>query len=165
MIKCLNCNQDFNKKSKKSIFCSNKCRLYSFREKNRIKTNEWKYIQDSDGKNYALDKSLVFKLAIFFGLDVRVPKKEKLAENKPKIDAVKKTKSIAVKNTETIVKPIVEKQIESLQTPIKKEVDYAKEFSQCEFPDEYKTLWDKINADDSVTTLQKKYWKIELGIK
>ncbi len=164
MKKCLNCNSDFEAKSKKSIFCSSKCRLYSFRDKKRIKTDQWKYIQDSEGNNYTLDKSLVLKLAIFFGLDVRMPKKNKLAEIKPKIDSPKEPKPVVVKKAETIAKPIV-KQVESFESPIKKKVDYAKELDECQFPEDFKRLWDKISEDDSVSLSDKKLWKITLNIR
>lgn len=48
---CLYCKTEFNPKNKKGIYCSNKCRVYGNRNKNRnskdrivthIVTNEWK---------------------------------------------------------------------------------------------------------------------------
>jgi|688.fasta_scaffold00239_103 hypothetical protein len=148
MKKCLYCNTEFTEIQKRKVFCSSKCRSYASRVKNRVLTKDWEYVMDKNGIKFPLDKSLVLKLAIFYGLDVRVPK----TQNKPKIDTEIKHK---------VSMPT----ISSFELPQKMKVDYKKEYELCEFPDEYKALWDKINADDEVCTKDKKIWKITLNIK
>lgn len=169
MKNCLYCNSEFEEKNKKKEYCSDLCRSYSNRAKNRSKTEQWKYIEDSSGKKFPLDKPLVLKLAIFYGLDVRVPKKDKIAKNEPKIDIEIKPKVSDEKMPKAIVPTIVKQKIDiqdtSFELPQKIKVDYRKEYELCEFPDEYKALWDKINADDEVCTKDKKIWKITLNIK
>ena len=124
---------------------------------------------DKNGTKFILDKNIVLKLAVYFDLDVRVPKKDKVAKNKPKIEPKITPKVIEVKKAETIVKPmskpIVEKPIHTFEIQTPKKVDYRKEFESCELPDEFKLLWEKINEDISLTPNEKKLWKIEFGIK
>ena len=169
MNKCLRCNNDFTQKNKKKKYCSDLCRAYSNRAKRDAETKDWQYVIDKNGIKFLLDKNIVLKLAVYFDLDVRVPKKDKVAKNKPKIESKITPKVVEVKNVETIVKPnvkaIVEKPIVTYEMPQKKKVDYRKEFESCELPDEFRLLWEKINEDTSLTPNEKKLWKIEFGIK
>lgn len=45
------------------------------------------------------------------------------------------------------------------------EVDYKKLYEECEFSDEYRALWERIKADDNVSTKDKNEWKLRLGAK
>lgn len=44
-------------------------------------------------------------------------------------------------------------------------VDYQKEYNMCEFTDEYKALWLRINSDQMVSQRDKNTWKIRLNVK
>lgn len=44
-------------------------------------------------------------------------------------------------------------------------IDYQKDFNNCEFPEEYKALWDRINSDVNVSVKDKQLWKIRLNAK
>ena len=169
MKKCLYCNSEFEEIIERKVFCSSKCRAYASRSKNRTLTKDWTHIVDKNGTRFLLDKNIVLKLAVYFDLDVRVPKKDKVAKNKPKIEPKITSKVVEVKKAETIVKPtakpIVEKPIHTFEIQTPKKVDYRKEFGSCEFPEDFKSLWQKIDEDISLTPNEKKLWKIEFGIK
>lgn len=50
-------------------------------------------------------------------------------------------------------------------TPTKlKQADYQSEFNNCEFPEEYKELWQKIK-DSNLNEKDKALWKIRLNVK
>jgi hypothetical protein len=44
-------------------------------------------------------------------------------------------------------------------------VDYKKLFDGCEFPDEYKALWEKIKVDPTMSDKEKNVWKLTLNAK
>jgi len=169
MNKCLRCNKDFTQKNKKKKYCSDLCRAYSNRAKSSTETKDWQYVIDKNGIKFLLDKNIVLKLAVYFDLDVRIPKDKKVVKNKPKIEPKITPKVVEVKKAETIVKStakaIVEKPIHTFEIQTPKKVDYRKEFELCELPDEFKSLWQKIDEDTSLTPNEKKLWKIEFGIK
>ena len=165
MNKCLRCNKEFTQKNKKKKYCSDLCRAYSNREKNNIETKDWQYVIDKNGIKFLLDKNIVLKLSVYFDLDVRLSKESKVAKNKPKI----MPSVVEVKKAETITKhndkQIIEKPITSFVIPQKNKLDYRKEFESCEFAEEIRLLWQKIDNDESVTINEKKLWKIEFGLK
>lgn len=75
-------------------------------------------------------------------------------ENKPQIDK------------KEVAKAIVSEPIEVLGIPNEIEiVDYQKLFNECEFPDEYKALWERIKNDQNITKKDKELWKGRLNAK
>lgn len=44
-------------------------------------------------------------------------------------------------------------------------VDYKKLYDGCEFAEEYRGLWDRIKADDNLSTKEKNDWKLVLGAR
>lgn len=48
---------------------------------------------------------------------------------------------------------------------IKPKKDYQAEFNNCEFPEEYKALWEKIKDDAGLNEKDKALWKIRLNVK
>lgn len=43
--------------------------------------------------------------------------------------------------------------------------DYQSEFNKCEFPEEYKALWEKIKYDAGINEKDKALWKLRLNAK
>lgn len=45
------------------------------------------------------------------------------------------------------------------------EVDYEKLFNDCEFPEERKSLWDRIKLDGNMLEKERMQWKMRLNAK
>lgn len=63
-------------------------------------------------------------------------------------------------------KQVTEVKIEMPKNNVNAEsIDYQKLFNDCEYPDEYKALWEKINSDINMPKKEKDLWKIRLNAK
>lgn len=70
MINCLYCKKEFTPKSKKAVYCCDKCRNYANREKKNLPINEKMYFIDHNGVKRLLTKeTLTDLLTRFDGVD------------------------------------------------------------------------------------------------
>lgn len=74
--------------------------------------------------------------------------------SKPSMDDLRKLMDAPMKGIFDVEKEVVVE-----------EVDYKKLYEGCEFSDEYRALWERIKADDNVSTKDKNEWKLRLGAK
>lgn len=74
--------------------------------------------------------------------------------SKPSMDDLRKLMDAPMKGIFDVEKEVVVE-----------EVDYKKLYEECEFSDEYRALWERIKADDNVSTKDKNEWKLRLGAK
>ena len=164
MIECKICGESFLPKNKKAMYCSGYCRLKAYRALETPLLRKYPFVVDKVGNRTKISKELILMLlSEYEKLENATP--IEIVAKKPKITP----KVVEVKKAETIVKPnvkaIVEKPIHTFEIQTPKKVDYRKEFELCELPDEFKSLWQKIDEDTSLTPNEKKLWKIEFGLK
>lgn len=150
MKQCLHCNKEFAPKKPKAIYCSGKCRTYANRERKTLLAENVEYFTDKNGIKRKVDKDLILRLAGQF--DTQLPKTHIVAKKPQENDFIRERNDF-VKHDEVLIHRKIEI------------VDYQKLFNECEFPDEYKALWEKINADPNVSVKEKNIWKIRLNAK
>ena len=144
MINCLYCKKEFTPKSKKAVYCCDKCRNYANREKKNLPINERMYFIDHNGvKRLLTRETLTDLLTRFDGVDSSNVIRKKVFDGRP-----------IISNSEFRVpaKPI-------------EEVDYEKLFNDCEFPEERKSLWERIKLDGNMLEKERMQWKFRLNAK
>lgn len=86
-----------------------------------------------------------------------------------KLESNISAKIVDMKNNKAIIEPstrqIEENTLIASEILKKNKIDYRKEFESCEFPNDFKLLWEKIDKDSSLTQNEKKLWRIEFGVK
>jgi len=153
MIECKNCGESFHSKNKKAKYCSGNCRLKAHRSIETPLLRKYPFVSDSAGNRIKTSKDLILMMLSEY---------EKLESN---ISA----KIVDMKNNKAIIEPST-RQIEENTLIVseileKNKIDYRKEFESCEFPNDFKLLWEKIDKDSSLTQNEKKLWRIEFGVK
>jgi len=177
MINCLYCNNAFEPKNAKAIYCSSKCRTYANRSVKEMKPKDVCFIIGKDNVKRVLNKSALLALLPEFGI--------KVCDDTVTIPSMvsEKIEPLAVVDEVSVVVPtrtaftsaadlrhlLDERYNGMFDTNDAKEVidvvDYKKLFDGCEFPDEYKALWEKIKVDPTMPDKEKNVWKLTLNAK
>lgn len=147
---CLYCEKDFEPKKPKAIYCSNKCRTYANRKNRKLVPKDINWIIDKNGVKRTLNKSTL--LSLLGKIEGNVPETKVIAKKPQANDFIWKGNDF-IKHDEVSTHHKIEI------------VDYQKLFNECEFPDEYKALWERINNDPNVSVKEKTIWKIRLNVK
>ena len=139
---------------------------------------ELKYFVDDKNIKHKFDEELLLRLCREMGIflnkeqpqisqGTEVIKPPRIVEG---IDLNKK--DVGEKNAPKINYPkfvveekddIFDEEVENVQEM--EEVDYRKIYQDCQFPDEYKSLWERIKADPMLSNKQKNEWKLNLNVK
>jgi hypothetical protein len=148
MIDCLYCKKEFEPKKPKAIYCSNKCRTYANRKTKSLRFKDVNWVIGTDGVRRKLNRSALLNLL------EQTDKSD--IESTPVISNFKITPAVEFKNE-------IDDKVPVRINESKK--DYQKQLDDCEFPDEYKALWDRINEDQDMLAKDKQIWKLRLNAK
>jgi hypothetical protein len=140
MKPCIFCQKEFIPKTRKAIYCSNKCRTYANRSNKELNIEDIVWIIDKNGVKRKLNPSDIEILH-----DKMCKKIGIIFENKKIIQNIEDKPQESIKSNEII--------------------DYQTHFNQCEFEDEYRNLWEMINSDPNLNEKDKNLWKIRLNAK
>lgn len=145
MIECLHCGNGFTPKNKKAIYCCDKCRNYANKEKKNLSVNNKMFFLDHNGIKRLLTKQTLLDLLKQFDGEAPIQPTIKKVFDAPKI----------------------ERKDDEFRIPAQpiEEVDYEKLFNDCEFPEERKSLWERIKLDGNMLEKERMQWKMRLNAK
>ena len=185
---CQHCKKEFIGKRNGAKFCSDTCRLNNHRSARDVpkevvtvkpitevkSIDESKviylYLIDSKGVKKNITKDIVDH--IYKANDWAIPE-AKVGEPgiKPLAQPLN-DKQATLNNLRSIISEVENKPVEVLQPIVKpvvdlkaKEAHYTKRYTDCEFQDEYKALWNEIDSDEDLTPIIKTYWRMRLNAK
>ena len=179
MSNCLRCGVLLKSTNPKAKYCGGVCRVMAGRERvaESVVGDGVEWLIGVDGLKRRMGKSLVLELMGRYGVVVpsvvvaeKIEPSAVVEDVAPKVVEVVMDKQQKLSEFRGVIADVMGGDV-SRDTFVfpdgldEIKVDYKKLYDGCEFAEEYRGLWDRIKADDNLSTKEKNDWKLVLGAR
>lgn len=153
--KCIICGKVFEAKNAKGVLCSPSCR-----SRNHRKIKKERLFLLNNNSNFSNSPISVNQIQ----LNHIAINNYCIENNCTWVDLIECHKNV---NKKIFNAPQIEIKGDEFRIPPQpiEKVDYQKLLNDCEFPDEFKNLWEKIKADANLSEKERIQWKVRLNAK